>query len=125
MSLAPFLRFTPVPLKTRHDGWLPELQFRFILLLTQGSSVADAACRVGKSRATAYDLRSRPGAESFVAAWDAALAHARHARIAAAAARTPPPSPVRRNPGAGGLLPGSAERQAFDRLLDALYPRVG
>ncbi|WP_166041252.1 hypothetical protein [Sphingosinicella sp. YJ22] len=122
MSLAPFLHFTPVPLKPRHDGWSPELQFRFILLLARCGSVAEAAGRVGKSRATAYDLRGRPGAESFAVVWDAALAHARHARIAAAAAWAPPPSPVRRPPGTRGLLPGSPERQAFDRLLDALYP---
>ena len=122
MSVAPFLHFTPVPLKARHDGWSPELQLRFVHLLARGSSVAEAAFLVGKSRATAYDLRSRPGAAGFVAAWDAALAHARHARIASAEGPTPPPSPVRRQPGTRGLLPGSPERQAFDRLLDALYP---
>lgn len=122
MAPPPILAFIPVPLRRRHDGWSPELQDRFILLLARGCPVAEAARAVGKSRATAYALRSQPGAASFVAAWDAALAHAKRTRSAVAAARTPPPPPVRRQPGARGLVAGSPERRAFDRLLAALFP---
>lgn len=124
MSLPPFLQFAPVPLKKRHDGWSPDLQSDFILLLARGRSVAGAARGVGKSRASAYALRDLPGAASFVAAWDAALAYARRARIAATAAMPPTPPPARRRPGARGIPPGSPERQAFDRLLAALYPQA-
>ena len=87
MSLPSFLRFTPVPLRARHDGWSPELQFRFILLLARGHSPGEAARRLGKSRQTAYALRTKPGAEGFAAAWDAALDFAKAARQAAGSAR--------------------------------------
>lgn len=85
MDHPPFLRFRPVPLRTRHDGWTHELQFRFILFLARGYGPSEAARQLGKSRQTAYDLRKKPGAESFAAAWDAALAFARDARFAASA----------------------------------------
>jgi len=42
-------------------------------MLAQTGSVAEAAQFVGMARETAYRLRSKPGAESFNAAWDAAL----------------------------------------------------
>lgn len=66
--------FTPVPLqRRRHDGWSPPVQKRFIHALSVMGSVG-AACRaVGKGRVSAYRLREREGAESFAAAWDAAL----------------------------------------------------
>lgn len=124
MTLPSFLQFTPVPLKPSHDGWSPGLQSAFILLLARGRSVAGAARGVGKSRVSAYALRDLPGAAGFTAAWDAALAHARRARIAARAARLPTPLPPHRRPGARDLPPGSPERQAFDRLLAALYPQT-
>jgi len=88
MSEPSFLRFRPVPLRARHDGWTPELQFRFIVDLARGHGPSEAARRLGKSRQTAYDLRKKPGAESFAAAWDAALAFAREARFAASALPT-------------------------------------
>ena len=85
MDLPAFLRFRPVPLRARHDGWTAELQFRFILLLGRGHGPSEAARQLGKSRQTAYDLRKKPGATSFTAAWDAAQAFAREARFAASA----------------------------------------
>lgn len=85
MAQPSFFRFRPVPLRARHDGWTPELQFRFIVDLARGYGPSEAARRLGKSRQTAYDLRKKPGAESFAAAWDAALAFAREARFAASA----------------------------------------
>ena len=83
-SLEPlaFLRFTPVPVRARHDGWTPELQRRFILLLANGSSPAAAARRLGRSRQKVYALRRRRGGESFAAAWDSAMDFAHQASIA-------------------------------------------
>jgi hypothetical protein len=77
MDLPPFLRFEPVPVRARYDGWTPELQHRLILLLAHGLRPGEAARKLGKTRSTAYALRSRPGAESFAAAWDAALRFAK------------------------------------------------
>jgi hypothetical protein len=73
-----FLRFTPVPVRARRDGWTPVLQRRFILNLARGMDVAQAARSLGRSRQTAYDLRGRPGGEHFARAWDAAMEFARH-----------------------------------------------
>ena len=73
------LDFTPVPLqRRRYDGWSPETQKRFIRALSAMGSVG-AACRaLGKGRVSAYRLREREGAESFAAAWDAAIEEGKH-----------------------------------------------
>jgi hypothetical protein len=70
--------FVPVPLKRiRHDGWTPERQMRFIEVLSVTGQVS-AACRaVGISRKSAYKLLDHPEAESFAAAWQAALTSGR------------------------------------------------
>lgn len=70
----PIPAFTPVPVRTRKDGWTPERQREFIRLLHVRPDIGKAAEAVGLSRRTAYRLRERPGAESFAAAWDSALA---------------------------------------------------
>ena len=67
------LAFTPVPVRARHDGWSPERQSAFIHRLALCGSVSTSARAVGKTRKSVYDLRARPGAESFAAAWDKAL----------------------------------------------------
>ena len=64
--------FTPVPLRTRADGWTPRRQALFVGWLAETGSVTAAAARVGCSRESAYRLRRKRGAESFAAAWDAA-----------------------------------------------------
>jgi hypothetical protein len=66
--------FTPVPRQCeRHDGWTPERQRAFIAALADTGSV-DAACKaVDMAQRGAYYLRRQPGAESFRAAWQAAL----------------------------------------------------
>ncbi|WP_347304124.1 hypothetical protein V5740_05810 [Croceibacterium sp. TMG7-5b_MA50] len=72
----PYLRlpaFLPVPLRARRDGWTPDRQARFIGYLAEGGCVATAARRVGLTRESAYRLRRRPGAGSFIAAWTTAL----------------------------------------------------
>lgn len=66
--------FYPVPrLRRHHNGWLPWRQADFLGHLAETGSVSAAAARVGMSRESAYRLRRREGAESFAAAWDAAL----------------------------------------------------
>lgn len=72
------LVFTPVPTSsTRHDGWTPARQAAFIYLLAQHGGVSAAARTVGMTSQSANRLRKRPGAESFAAAWDAALEEGR------------------------------------------------
>jgi hypothetical protein len=83
-DLPDFLRFTPVPVKARHDGWTAARQRRFVVELARGCGVDEAARLAGRSRQTAYLLRRRSGAAAFAAAWDAALAFADEARAAAA-----------------------------------------
>jgi len=65
--------FLSVPLRGRHDGWTAMRQGDFIGILAETGSVAEAARQVGMSRQSAYELRRRPEAEGFAAAWDAAL----------------------------------------------------
>jgi hypothetical protein len=66
--------FTPVPRQyRRRDGWTPARQSAFIEALADTGSV-EAACKsVDMSQAGVYHLRRQPGAESFRAAWEAAL----------------------------------------------------
>ena len=71
-----------MPVRARNDGWSPELQRRFVLLLARGSYPADAARCLGRSRQTAYALRDKRGGEGFAAAWDAAVDFARRASVA-------------------------------------------
>jgi hypothetical protein len=75
--------FTPVPMtRSRHDGWTPERQRAFIAALAASGVVARAARSVGMGPTSAYALRHRPGAESFVAAWDQVEGEARERAFA-------------------------------------------
>jgi hypothetical protein len=65
--------FYPVPLRGRRDGWTAERQAHFLGHLGETGSVSQACARVGMSRKSAYQLRRKPDAGSFAAAWDAAL----------------------------------------------------
>ena len=70
--------FAPVPLaRNRHDGWSPQRQKQFLVVLSATGTVGRAAQAVGMSKMSAYKLRKRTGAESFVAAWDDALSAGR------------------------------------------------
>jgi hypothetical protein len=138
MPTPPVIAFTPVPLRRRADGWTPELQLGFILALSRGLSPGEAARSVGKNRQNAYALRNRPGAASFAAAWDAAVAHVRQIRAEGRLpyrrpempAPAPPPQP--RGAEAEAIAERGAEamrrastpadsRRALDEMLDALY----
>lgn len=66
--------FTPVQLaRKRHDGWTPERQRQFLIMLCATGTVDAAATAVGMSRISAYNLRNRAGADSFAREWDKAL----------------------------------------------------
>jgi hypothetical protein len=114
--------FTPVPVCARRDGWTAERQRAFIRLLSEGLRPGRAAAEVGMSRQTAYALRERPGAESFAAAWNAAIEAARRRR---AASRPPTdwergveglPRPVRYH-GHVTVVDRRYDMAAFRRLL--------
>lgn len=80
--------FTPVPTRrARADGWTRERQRGFIAALAQCGDVAAAARAVGMSMQSAYRLRKRAGAESFSAAWEAALDQAGEDALDAVMAR--------------------------------------
>lgn len=81
MDLA-FLRFTPVPVRARRDGWPADLQRHFILNLARGMSAGEAAQSVGRSRQGVYALRDRPDGEGFARAWDDAVEFARQVSAA-------------------------------------------
>jgi hypothetical protein len=70
------VEFKPVSTRARHDGWTPKKQVDFITALAESGCVDEACKRVGMHRSSAYELRTRRNAESFRAAWDAALDHA-------------------------------------------------
>jgi hypothetical protein len=93
-ELPAFLRFAPVPVRERSDGWAPELQIRFVLDLARGASVDEAARQLGRSRQSAYKLRRRGGGESFARAWDAAVRFARRMRGAAFAQKRASPGGI-------------------------------
>lgn len=65
--------FQPVPRRGRHDGWTVARQHIFIAALADSGSVTHAAAQAGKSTVSAYQLRRARNAESFAAAWQAAL----------------------------------------------------
>jgi len=67
--------FTPVPRKYRYDGFTPERQRAFIAALAETGSVTAAAKRINMTTVCCYQARMAPDAESFRAAWQAALAH--------------------------------------------------
>ncbi|WP_158611029.1 hypothetical protein [Aurantiacibacter spongiae] len=58
---------------TRHDGWTPDRQARFLRELGATHCVSRAARSVGMSRQSAYALRARSKGEPFDRAWSAAL----------------------------------------------------
>ena len=68
------LEFTPVPRQRRRfDGWSEERQEAFIAALAVCGTVSKAARAVGSTARSAYRLLDAPGADSFAAAWDAAI----------------------------------------------------
>jgi hypothetical protein len=89
MELPEPLRFDPVPLRSRHNGWSADDQRAFILKLSRGHLVDEACRALRHSRQSAYALRRRDGARSFARAWDRAMVMGRVAMRARA--RLPSP----------------------------------
>ena len=76
--------FVPAPTRKRHAGWTAEKQRKFIERLALTGSAGQASAAAGVASSSAYRLRNKAGADSFAAAWDAAmkLAATRGAAIA-------------------------------------------
>ena len=104
--------FTPVPRRrNRRDGWTPERQRGFVAALAETGSVPAAARAVGMTPEGAYQLRRQPGAETFAAAWTAAL-------DAAARATPPPRLPPMTMQQLMLILRNHASRRAAERQSD-------
>ena len=74
-EIAAILGFDPVPRKfKRANGWTPALQRRFIAWLARTGSPAKACEALGKDRFGIEKVYKSEGADSFRAAWDAAIA---------------------------------------------------
>lgn len=71
----PIIPFTPLPSRTRHDGWNGERMATFLESLADTGLVTEASRAAGMSRNAAYALRNRDPV--FAAAMRAALAQAR------------------------------------------------
>lgn len=70
----PLLGFAPyIHPRPRLNSITPERQRAFVSQLAATGIVQQAARHIGKSMEALYKLRSRPGAEGFAAAWDAAI----------------------------------------------------
>jgi hypothetical protein len=80
-SAAPKLRAVPSTATNtnakpqRHDSWPLDTQAAFLRALSATHSVSDAAKSVGKSRQSAYRLRSRLKGQPFDLAWEVAFHH--------------------------------------------------
>nr|WP_315587535.1 DUF3597 domain-containing protein [Sphingomonas psychrotolerans] len=74
---AAFHGFSPPPGYTRHHGWTPDKQRRFLEALSEGRNVVQACAIVGLSKQSAYALRTSPRGHAFALGWDAALLKAR------------------------------------------------
>lgn len=74
-AYAGLLEFTPVPRRTtRADGWDQQCQRAFIAALAATGSARQAAAAVGKAQFGVENLKKAPGNESFMAAFERALA---------------------------------------------------
>lgn len=79
--------FTPVPVRSRRDGWTPERQFAYVAALAEFGHGGRAAQAVGMSEQSACRLRRRPGAAAFDRLCEAAWLKAKQRRARAHPAR--------------------------------------
>ena len=94
-EIAALLDFEPAPRKMpRPDGWTPELQRELIARIANCGSPGVAAEQMGKNATGAKHLYRAEGADSFQAAWKAAIALARARERERRAARRLPPVEV-------------------------------
>ena len=64
--------FTPAPTRKRRAGWTAERQRKFVEHYAVNGHAGEACAMVGLSCSSLYRLCNRPGADSFVAACNAA-----------------------------------------------------
>ncbi|WP_343517743.1 hypothetical protein [Sphingomonas sp.] len=69
----PLETYTPVTLRTRHDGWTAERQRGFLRALADTGCISEAAHATGITPRSAYRLRHHPDGKAFAAAWDQSL----------------------------------------------------
>ncbi|WP_347301917.1 hypothetical protein V5740_07700 [Croceibacterium sp. TMG7-5b_MA50] len=70
----PLLDFVPAPhTAPRRNSITADRQREFIAALAVGGIVLKAALHIGASPEALYNLRNKPGAEGFAAAWDEAV----------------------------------------------------
>jgi hypothetical protein len=112
-EIAPLLVFEPAPRKVeRPDGWTLELQRELIARIAHLGSPGKACDAMDKNLSGAKHLYRTEGADSFRAAWQAAIALAAARRRAERAAAPPRPVDVpgigrpRSGPAQEGPLPG-------------------
>jgi len=87
-DIAALLDFEPVPRSHgKANGWTAGMQRMFIAWLAYYGSPTKACDELGKARSGIDKVYKSPGAESFRASWDAAIALAEKRRIAALASR--------------------------------------
>jgi len=77
--------FEPAPTRKRHAGWTAERQRIFIERVALTGNIGEACALVGLSSTSYYNLCTRPGADSFVAAVTAARTLSASSRGAAIA----------------------------------------
>jgi hypothetical protein len=77
--------FTPAPSRKRRAGWTAERQRTFIERVALTGNIGEACAAVGLSSTSFYNLCSKPGAESFAQACDAARVLSASSRGAAIA----------------------------------------
>src|SRR6476659_4481722 len=65
-------QFDPAPTRKRHAGWTAERQRTFIERVALTGNIGEACALVGLSSTSYYNLCTKPGADSFVAAVNAA-----------------------------------------------------
>ena len=68
----PIIKFVPVNVSSRHDGWTAERQIAFIEALAETACVEHACRAVGMSDSAAYKLRRSARGALFREAWDSA-----------------------------------------------------
>lgn len=122
-EIAALLDFEPVHRRTRrHDGWSPERQRDFIAALAICGDVGRAADSVGRTYAGAWKLKTSGGAESFHAAWHAAIdlffeRNPQAARTGRHRPSAPPPPPPPPPPAPD---PDAEERAVLDLMAKLL-----
>jgi hypothetical protein len=63
----------PGALESRHDGWTPEKERRFLVVFAETGCVTDAGRACGMSRNAAYARRNSAAGHAFALGWDAAI----------------------------------------------------